>query len=323
MPKSILYQLYQRDLRSTSSVHTGAGLLGACLENDGPPLQDAPPAQATATPVRGDVSLRDWSELMSAVQYRLRATVGGASLAAPLPCGSEHAVKVRDAVLDCVTALEQLHQTMQHELDRKQQLELDLFDARTALAQAHIELTGSQAGELRARHQARHDHLTRLPNHAHFQERLAAALGHSPMEARTLAILYIDVDGFKAINHAHGHDAGDEMLRIIAVRLSSAIRSEDMVCRVGGDEFACLLEGPVDRLQIEHLAHKLHCAVASPVKFGELKLSVRASIGVALSPADGSTVASLLKQAGAAMVRAKRLRNGNGFDFFGKATEYA
>ena len=313
----------QRDLRSGSDAHTGAGPLDFCFESDGLPLPDVPHFRATSAPYAGDVSLRDWSELMSAVQYRLQATVGGSPLSGPLPCGPEHALKVRNAVLDCVTALEQLHQTMQHELDRRHQLELDLFDARTALAQAHIELTGSQAGELRARHQARHDHLTRLPNRAFFHERVAAALIHSQSEARTLAILYIDLDGFKAVNDAHGHDAGDELLRIIAVRLSAAIRSEDMVCRLGGDEFACLLEGLMDRPQLERLALKLHLAVASPVKFGSLKLGVRASIGIAISPADGSTVESLLKHADAAMYHAKRLRSGNGFDFFGEATEHA
>ena len=179
--------------------------------------------------------------------------------------------------------------------------------SNTALAQARAELVGTQAGERRARHLALHDSLTSLPNRGHFVERLENALALTAPQRRALGVMYLDLDDFKPINDAHGHAAGDELLRIVAARLSRVMRAEDMVSRLGGDEFGCLLSGLDDRAQLVQLAGKVFDAVSAPCKVGPLRLVVRPSIGIAMCPGDGDTSEVLLHNADAAMYQAKRL----------------
>ena len=279
---------------------------GAAIEADAGPFAPLPSG------LGGNVAIADWDELLNAVKARLRLSVEE-PLGAPEQ-GREPAGQTRSSVLDCVAALDQLQTTLLHELGRRQQLELEVFDGQTALAQARAELVGTQAGERRARHSALHDSLTSLPNRSFFGERLASELAHPEPQRRMVAVLYLDLDGFKPINDAHGHQAGDELLRIVAARLSRAVRAEDMVSRLGGDEFACLLAELPGREQLGHLACKLFDAVSAPIKIGALKLSVRPSIGIAVCPGDGATAEALLKSADAAMYRAKR--DGSGYAFF-------
>ena len=260
-----------------------------------------------------DIAIGDWDELLSAVKARLKHLAGephAARLERPL---CDAVGEARTGVLECVTALDQLQTTLTHELRRRLQLELEVFDVQTALAQARAELRGTQAGERRARHLAMHDSLTSLPNRCFFRQRTDGALAHSEPQRRALAVLYLDLDGFKQVNDTHGHDAGDQLLRIVAARLARAIRAEDMVSRLGGDEFACVLSDLPSREQLCHLAGEMFDAVSAPVKMGELSLSVRPSIGIAICPADGVTTDTLLKNADAAMYFAKRRRTGYAF----------
>jgi diguanylate cyclase (GGDEF)-like protein len=275
-------------------------------------LDSAGPSQLamTTAAVRGqspdsssDVAIGDWDALFRAVRERLQTVVLGCpeqTAAGPL-C---NALQVRTAVLECAEAMEQLHLTMLHEMNRLQQLELDIFDNRSALAQARAELAGTKAGERRARYLAAHDSLTGLLNRAHFMERLENTLSTSSGHIAT--VLYLDLDGFKPVNDLHGHATGDELLRIVATRLSRVVRTEDVVGRLGGDEFACLLDGLNDREQLRQLATKVFDAVAAPCKIGPLRLVVRPSIGIAVSPHDGTTATALLHMADAAMYLAKR-----------------
>jgi diguanylate cyclase (GGDEF)-like protein len=226
---------------------------------------------------------------------------------------------VRETALDCLQALEQLHATLARERGCTEPLERQLRQARAALAATRIELAGTQVGERRARHLAQHDSLTSLPNRRYFRARLDDALHPHEQPAPALAVLFLDLDGFKPINDRHGHDTGDELLRIVAQRLSRSVRAEDMVCRLGGDEFACLLADPMGREQISHLASKLFDAVSAPLKVGALELSVRPSIGIAVCPTDGDTAAALLKRADSAMYRAKRRQMG--FAFFDRRAD--
>ena len=103
------------------------------------------------------------------------------------------------------------------------------------------------------------------------------------------------------------------MLRIVAARLTQTVRAEDMVSRLGGDEFACLLGGLPSREKLSHLARNLVDVVSAPVKIGQIKLTVRPSIGIALCQSDGATAEALLKNADAAMYRAKRGQTGYAF----------
>jgi diguanylate cyclase (GGDEF)-like protein len=131
-----------------------------------------------------------------------------------------------------------------------------------------------------------------------------------------LAVLYIDLDDFKPVNDQHGHDIGDELLRIIGSRLTRALRAKDMVSRLGGDEFACLLLGLPGRAQIAAVVRKLFDAVAAPLTIDDCTAVVRPSIGIALCPDDGASADALLKNADAAMYRAKR--EGTGYAFFSR-----
>ena len=267
--------------------------------------------KATArTPPPGlpaDVAIGDWDGLFGAALARLK------QIAACIPRDGDDVRSVRSNVLECTGALDQLRATLTHELTRHTQLELELSRAQTALACAGSQLAGSRNGELHAHHLARHDSLTSLPNRRFLHERLDRELADAAPRNAAFALLYLDLDGLKPINDAHGHDAGDELLRIVAVRLIRAVRSDDMVSRLGGDEFACLLNGLHDREQLSRLASKLFDAVSAPLTIGRLKITVSPSIGIAVCPADGATVEALLKSADAAMYQAKRHRTGYAF----------
>lgn len=272
-----------------------------------------PLARELLPPQASDVAIKDWEVLFCAVKERLRLSVDDHLGATPGSRSQETADRVRTSVLECVEALDQLHKTQQQELSRRQRLELEIFDTRTALVQSRAELAGTQVQEKRARHLAQHDSLTSLPNRGLFGERLNQALTDAKRPRQSLAVLYLDLDGFKPVNDTYGHAIGDELLQIVAGRLTQTLRCEDVVSRLGGDEFACLLRDFPNQEQLRHLACKLFDAVSAPVKIGPLKLTVRPSIGIATCPAEGATADSLLKNADAAMYRAKRQQIGYAF----------
>jgi diguanylate cyclase (GGDEF)-like protein/PAS domain S-box-containing protein len=159
-------------------------------------------------------------------------------------------------------------------------------------------------------YQAFHDPLTGLPNRAAFGERLATLLAASSRRGSHAAVLFFDLDGFKLINDALGHSAGDRVLQTLGRRLRGAVREGDLVCRFGGDEFTVLLEvtRPGDA---EAVAQKLLTAVAEPFMVEGQRLYVTASIGVAQSPTDGDDAEALLRNADAAMYHAKELGRNN------------
>ncbi|HSW26409.1 MAG TPA: GGDEF domain-containing protein [Burkholderiaceae bacterium] len=266
------------------------------------------------------VATGDWEMLLRGVQARLRAIVSvtaGADGASREGASSD---RINNAdVVACADDLDALQAALTAELGRCAHLERQLVDVQTALARSRAELADTRHGERRARHLALHDSLTGLPNRRCFGERLDRALAQVEPAHPGLALLYIDLDGLKAINDRHGHDTGDELLKIVAARLRAALREQDVVSRLGGDEFACLLTDLLNREQLAHLACKLFDTVSAPIQIGEIGLVVRASIGIATCPTDGSTGAALLKHADTAMYCAKREQTG--YAFFGKPTE--
>lgn len=177
-----------------------------------------------------------------------------------------------------------------------------------------LEFVASQVGAAcqRSRHRrqvehlAAHDPLTGLPNRYRFQSELDAALATPHDENEHLALLYIDLDGFKAANDTCGHAGGDRLLLEVAHRLRAAIRLGDAVARLGGDEFVVLLRGCRDADAAMAIADKLRETLDLPYAVEGHVLRVSASIGVAMHPADGDTAAALLHHGDHAMYRAKR-----------------
>ncbi len=158
-----------------------------------------------------------------------------------------------------------------------------------------------------SRVQARHDPLTRLPNRAALIERLGAAIARARREDHLLAVLFIDLDGFKAINDRFGHDVGDGVLRAVATRLAEHLRPGDAVARFGGDEFVVLCSELPDRHGADLIAARLLSALADPVAVGDARIEVGATVGVVVG--DGtSRPAQLLRDADAAMYAGKDVR---------------
>ena len=188
--------------------------------------------------------------------------------------------------------------------------------------------------EVELTHRAYHDPLTGLVNASRFRIKIADAIAHAwsggrPGDGRSgLAILYIDLDGFKAVNDEHGHDAGDMVLAAVSDRLRDATRGSDTAARLGGDEFAILLERLRDANEVRMVAERVLHLVRRPVQVGRLEVTVDASIGIVCA-ALGTTSAeqpitldadALLRQADSAMYAAKARGCGQ-YEFYSPAPE--
>ena len=154
-------------------------------------------------------------------------------------------------------------------------------------------------------HAAEHDGLTGLPNRRTLLGRLQAALLHARRGDRTVALLFVDLDRFKAINDTYGHECGDEVLRTVAERIGSVVRPGDTVARLGGDEFVVLCEDVVGEDAALEVSRRLRAALNAPIVLESESVSVTASIGVALPSGAGDTARALLRDADVAMYRAK------------------
>jgi len=167
------------------------------------------------------------------------------------------------------------------------------------------DLSARKASEARIEHLALHDPLTDLPNRRLFMELSNKAISHSARSGERLAVLAIDLDGFKLVNDMHGHAAGDELLKTVAERISATLREADVFARFGGDEFAILQSFAAQPKQAMVLAERLLDTLSKPIRLADAEVTVSASIGVALYPDDGRTPADLLRNADTAMYRAK------------------
>ena len=166
------------------------------------------------------------------------------------------------------------------------------------------------------------DHLTGLPNSPLFRDRVRQAILHSRREGRALVVLYLDLDGFKAVNDSMGHEAGDLLLIETAKRISRSVRREDTVSRLSGDEFAVLLGNIPDVETAEEtsriIAEKILAQLGAAIDIDGEKISVSASIGIAIHPADGDSADQLLRAADSAMYLAKSAGK-NGYHHFSRS----
>lgn len=198
---------------------------------------------------------------------------------------------VEGKVQDASDKLSVVNLALEAEVKTRQELEAQLA-------------TVTQA-EQTARHAALHDALTDLPNRTLFENRLEHGLAQAKRHDRTLAVMFLDLDGFKKINDVHGHDVGDAVLQSTAERLKQHARDDDTVSRFGGDEFLYLLteiDGDQDAALV---AQKIADAIQRPLQLSIGELIIKPSIGVAIFPRDGTTVGALVKSADTAMYKAK------------------
>lgn len=174
-----------------------------------------------------------------------------------------------------------------------------------AIAQARA-LEREKHAQERIRHQAYHDPLTGLPNRLFFHEHLEDMLERARVEGRRLALLFVDVDRFKAVNDTLGHGMGDVLLKEVARRLRQSVRNGDVVARLGGDEFLVLVSDVASREGAEAIVRRILASLRQPFLLGEQEFRTSASIGVALFPEHGDEAESLIVQADNAMYEVKR-----------------
>jgi diguanylate cyclase (GGDEF)-like protein len=178
-----------------------------------------------------------------------------------------------------------------------------LVTERTAeLEQRSLELRESQR---QLEQIAYADPLTGLSNRRLFEDEMRKRIKLIAREGGCFTLLLIDLDGFKRINDTLGHDAGDELLKVTAARLTQALRETDQVARLGGDEFAIVLTGTCELLSVEIVCRRILKSLAEPVVFKDKIMRVSASIGSSKCPSQGKAIDSLYKSADVALYEAK------------------
>lgn len=173
----------------------------------------------------------------------------------------------------------------------------------------------SQDSQALILHQANFDTLTELPNRRMFQEKLTEAVNNANIMRQALALLLLDLDGFKQVNDSLGHASGDLLLKEVASRISNSLHTDDTVARLGGDEFTVILENIKNVAGIENAADKILAALNRPFILNEHTVHISTSIGITIFPTDTSDTDTLLKNADQAMYAAKSLGK-NCYQFF-------
>jgi diguanylate cyclase (GGDEF)-like protein/PAS domain S-box-containing protein len=178
------------------------------------------------------------------------------------------------------------------------------------------DITERKLTEQRIRHIAHHDDLTGLPNRSLIRDRLDQAILHAQRRERSVAVCFIDLDGFKLVNDGLGHNAGDELLKVVGRRMQECIRREDTLGRFGGDEFVVILADQSDNpMMLAPILEKIRQAVHEPVLLDGQEVQVSCSMGVVMYPRDGGDPNTLMMNADAAMYRSKEMGK-NTFQFY-------
>ncbi len=168
------------------------------------------------------------------------------------------------------------------------------------------DISARKQAEREMAHRALHDHLTGLPNCSSLTDGLADSISKADREASGAAVIFVDLDGFKFVNDTLGHEVGDALLQEVAQRLSASVRQEDMLARMGGDEFMVVVNGVTEDRVALIVAERLSAALRSPFFIAHHELVITASMGISIYPRDGADVSALRRNADAAMYEAKQ-----------------
>ncbi|TXT36098.1 MAG: diguanylate cyclase/phosphodiesterase with PAS/PAC sensor(s) [Comamonadaceae bacterium] len=178
------------------------------------------------------------------------------------------------------------------------------------------DITMIKEHEQKLEHIAHYDTLTNLPNRVLLADRLSQSMTQAHRRGQKLAVVFLDLDGFKAVNDTYGHEAGDQLLMALSLRMKQALREGDTLARIGGDEFVAVLVDLTDATECEPILKRLLCAAAEPIQFGPTSLQVSASLGVTFYPQGHEMDADQLqRQADQAMYQAK-VSGKNRYHFF-------
>ena len=169
----------------------------------------------------------------------------------------------------------------------------------------YLEIKNRRKLEKQMKYMATHDDLTGLANRVLLKDRLNTAITFHQRQKLLIAVLFIDLDGFKNINDNHGHDVGDELLIEVANRLKGCVRESDTVVRFGGDEFVLLLTGLHNQDEAAYIADKVLKLIQQPIQLSAVKATIGCSIGIAMYPDDGDSDNELLKVADSLMYKVK------------------
>lgn len=243
------------------------------------------------------------AEDLATVNSVLKEELGDQPLQPKMENALQKSESVVDKVQECAGDLATMNEALEQEVAERQILEHQLIAVKKQ--------------EEAARHAAFHDPLTSLPNRVLFNDRLEHGLAQAKRHGWVLAVLFIDLNDFKAINDLHGHEVGDKMLQMVATRMKAMTREDDTISRHGGDEFLYLLLELKSKKEAGIIAQKIIDSIRLPYEIisnaNKLLLSMELSVGIAAYPINGNTADELIKSADGAMYTAKRGKTGYAF----------
>ncbi len=224
---------------------------------------------------------------------------------------------VEDKVQECADELHEVNEVLAQEIDDRDELNRELIKTRRKLSVTESVLSETKevlaiAHEVaeEATQRSLKDPVTGMPNRELFNDHLGQAIALAQRGDWILGVMFIDLDRFKLINDTYGHATGDRVLQTVAQRLREEVRTEDTVCRFGGDEFLYLLVNPQSPENIQRIAGKVFDRVSRIMIIDDLPFTIKPSIGIAVYPRDGRTGWELVENADAAMYRAKKTKTG-------------
>ncbi len=244
-------------------------------------------------------------DLSSTTQTMEAGVAQGATLLATLATLAQ-SENMDGKVQEWVEELHGVNEALTQGMNDLKRTEMALEESRKSLEESQEALANALEEIKQVRDLALHDVLTGLPNRELFNDRLGYAIALAHRRDWNLAVMFLDLDGFKGINDTLGHAAGDEVLARTAKRLTKKLRFADTVSRYGGDEFVLLLMNPQAHSNIQRIAEEVLADLAEPFMFGDQELAIRASLGIAVYPDHGTRRDELLQKADAAMYVAKK-----------------